>query len=351
MRIKLRDIAERANVSQATVSRVLNNHPSVDPRTRASVHTVLTQLGYPVPGESIEQQNGKAKYIFVATRGVESRPLPDESDNDKKNPYFDDFAPLVIDGIETVARRLGMHMRIERLRLEEPGPAELARLRQADGVVVVGGILGRGSIIDELEKIGKPFVVAGGHLGDREINCVLGDYLRSANLAVKTLAQLGHRRIALVNGPPTTTTSQDKLAGYRLGIAEYGLGLDEKLIVAAGDFDPHSGYRVTQELLSRTRRFTAILYASDLLAVGGLKMLKEAGLAVPNDISVVGFYNGAMAQFTDPPLTTVHLDRQRLGEIATQRLHALMEQHDSEKLRIVVPMHFITRGSTRSIED
>ncbi len=347
MRVKLRDIAERANVSLATVSRVINNHSSVDERTRSTILEIMTQLGYPLPEGRLRLLNSVEKTILVLTRSVEGRVINGQEETQVENngPFYNDFDPLVIDGIEVVMRRFGLRTRIERIRLEEPSSADLAQLTQADGLIIVGGIVGR-SLITDLENAGIPFVLAGAHLGEYEINCVLGDYLRSAAQAIKALVELGHRRIAFINGPTTTTTSQDKLAGFRLGLSEADLGRDDQLQVTATDFDPHSGYKATQELLRRTRHFSAILYASDLLSVGGMRALKDAGLNVPANISVMGFYNGTIAQFADPPLSTVNLDRQRLGEIAAQRLISMLDHQDFERLRIEIPMRLIMRSST-----
>jgi DNA-binding LacI/PurR family transcriptional regulator len=353
MRIKLKDIAERANVSLATVSRVLNNQPGVDERTRASIYLVLTHLGYPLPTNGETEITGQRRQIIVATRSIETRQqqFVNALNAEKNSPFYDDFTPLVIDGIEVVTRKLGLRMQIERVHLTDPDPLELSQMQEAGGVIIVGGMLGRAKLVDYLEKADIPFVMVGGHLGDHEINCVLGDYIRSSRQAVQSLAELGHHRIALVNGPPTTTTSSDKLAGYKLAIAEGNLGNDDALIVSATDFDLQAGYSATRQLLSQTRRFTAILYAGDSLAVGGLKALKEVGFDVPRDVSIVGFYNGAIAQFTDPPLTTLHLDRQRLGEIAARRMADLLEKPDDERLRIIVPMQLIVRGSTAPVRD
>jgi DNA-binding LacI/PurR family transcriptional regulator len=139
----------------------------------------------------------------------------------------------------------------------------------------------------------------------------------------------------------------DKLSGYKLGLCEAGLAFDPNLVVPARYFDAQDGYQATQTLLQRARDITAILYASDSLAIGGIRALSEAGLEVPTSISVVGFYNEAITQFTIPSLSSIHVNWQRIGTIAAQRLLTLLEpeQPDEERLRIVLPMHVILRDS------
>ncbi|HEX2912140.1 MAG TPA: LacI family DNA-binding transcriptional regulator [Chloroflexia bacterium] len=349
MRIKLRDVAQRANVSVATVSRVINGSTEVNERTRQEVLGILNQLGYPLPQTGQTQlDTGSAREIMVVTRGVESRTISNNGSNEAEHGdlFNTDFDPLVIDGIEVILRRLGLPMQIKRIRVENPSEEDLTQLKQARGLILVGGITGH-KLIAELEKAQVPFVLAGAHLGDKEANCVLGDYLRSCSQAIKYLAlELGHSKIALINGPHSTTTSQDKLEGYRLGLSEAGLDYDDNLVMTAGEFDHYSGYKATQALLERNRYFSAVLYASDQLVVGGLRALKEARLSVPKDVSIIGFYNGAIAQFTDPPLSTVSLDRRRLGAIAAQRLVSMLEYQDFERLRVVIPLQLIMRAST-----
>jgi DNA-binding LacI/PurR family transcriptional regulator len=206
-------------------------------------------------------------------------------------------------------------------------------------------------LINELEKAGVAFVVAGAHLGEREVNCVVGKYLEGTSRAVAALIELGHTRIALVNGPKTSTTNQDKLTGYKLGLFEANLPFDPELTVTSNTFHPNSCYKATQELLERKKRFTAVIFPDDLMALGGLRAFKEKGLRVPEDISVIGFYNYAITQFTDPPLSTIHLERQRLGEIAARRLLSILEHPDGEHLQIMLPMRLIMRGSTGPVPE
>lgn len=346
MRIKLRDIAEQAHVSTATVSRVLNNQPGVDERTRAAVLQALNEVGYPMPDVKPRSSANGSKRIVVTTRGavVRSEDEQQERLSIEGNGSLSDFNTFVVDGVEMIARRSGLQMSIQRIRLEEPTDDDLMHLMQADGVILVGGIVGQ-KVIDTLEQASIPFVLAAAHMGEREINCVHGDYIRGAARAIETLAQAGHRRIAFINGPVTTTTSKDKLAGYRLGLSEAGIPYESELVIAADEFHPHLGYQATQLLLDRGSHFSAILYAGDLLAIGGLRALKEAGIEVPAQVSIIGFYDEPIAQFTDPMLSSIHLNWQRLGEIAAIRLTALLEHRDEERLHIVIPMNLVVRDS------
>ncbi|GCE09406.1 LacI family DNA-binding transcriptional regulator [Dictyobacter aurantiacus] len=346
MRIKLRDIAERAHVSLSTVSRVINNHPTVDAKTREEVMAVLKEFGYPLNFASLGQNSATNHAITVAVSGVQILQDTPYRQGNEDNRQFSSFGPVVCNGIELVCQRSNTLMTIQRIRLEAPTPEDLALLAQAKGVIIVGGMVAA-SVIDTLEEANVPFVLVGAHLGIRMVNCVQGDYLSGFVEAMKVLVQNDHHQIAFVNGPVTTTTSQDKLSGYQLGLCQSGDCYHEQLVISAEDFTPHDGYQATQKLLARKAEadFSAIIYASDLLALGGLYALQEAGIAVPEQLSIMGCYDEPIAQFTTPPLSTIHLDWQRMGEIAAQRLLALLTHQNEYALRIVVPMRLIMRAS------
>lgn len=342
MRVKLRDVATRANVSVATVSRVLNNYPNVDSTTRHQVLRVLSELGYPMMEARSQSAPADIRTIIVATDGLsDGAQTEDEEVHTPAN-----FIHVIINGIELVARRSGIRMNILRTHMADPSPEDLTHFTEGDGVIIIGGVISP-VLISALEEAHIPFVQAAAHAGKHEINCVLGDYLQGATEAITALAELGHRRIAMINGPSTTMTSMDKLSGYKLGLCEAGLAFDPNLVVPARYFDAQDGYQATQTLLQRTRGITAILYASDSLAIGGIRALSEAGLEVPASISVVGFYNEPITQFTIPSLSSIHVNWQRIGIIAAQRLLTLLEpeQSDEERLRIVLPMHVVLRDS------
>jgi LacI family transcriptional regulator, repressor for deo operon, udp, cdd, tsx, nupC, and nupG len=328
MRIKLKDIAERANVSTATVSRVLNNNANVDERTRELVLQISKEIGYPWPETRKELETAKCITLAVNT------PSGDNSS----------YLGMMMDGIETVGRQNGYQVKMQRILLEDPADEELEQVIQAEAIIILGGAV-QPRIFDLLEQEGIPFVLAAAHRGEREINCVHGNYMLGAAQAVQALANFGHRRIALINGSTLSTSSQDKLAGYRLGLAEAGLVQDEKLILSSEDFLPVEGWRLTRHLLERTRDFSAILYATDSLAIGGISALKEAALEVPGAISVIGFYDEAFAPFTDPPLSSININWQRVGEIAALRIIALLEQRDDERLHITIPVKLVLRAS------
>jgi DNA-binding LacI/PurR family transcriptional regulator len=174
----------------------------------------------------------------------------------------------------------------------------------------------------------------------------MADYAGGAVQAVNHLIARGRRRIGLVNGPSTTTSSEEKHRGFRLALSLHDMLPAPLQTVVCEDFSSECGYAQTRQLLSRMPALDAIVYASDGIAMGGLRALRENDRRVPDDIAVTGFYDYELARFTDPPLTTVHIDLDVMGAIAGRRLCMLLEEPDSQAWCVTVPTSLVVRGST-----
>jgi DNA-binding LacI/PurR family transcriptional regulator len=163
--------------------------------------------------------------------------------------------------------------------------------------------------------------------------------------AIKHLASTGRQNIGLISGPPTTTSSEEKYNGYRLGLALCELPFDPRQVMAA-DFDADSGRRQTRALLGQHPDLDAIVYAMDDQALGGLLALKESGRRVPDDVAIVGFYDHDVARFTDPPLSSVRIDWPPIGAVAARRLCMMIDSPDDQTCTIVKPTTLVVRESS-----
>jgi LacI family transcriptional regulator len=196
-----------------------------------------------------------------------------------------------------------------------------------------------------LQALGLPFVVVGSHAQPLRTNYVMADVANGIRLAVDHLAALGRRRIAFVNGPPTTGTSAGKLDGYRLALATNNLPYHPGGVVAA-EFTPDAGYEQTAALLHAWPDLDAVVFADDRTAVGGLKALRQANRRVPQDVAVTGFGHLDIARYVVPTLTTVEYDLQAMGKKAARRLYDLLEDPDDAAWGIIEPVALITGEST-----
>ncbi len=323
------DVARAAGVSHQTVSRVLNGHPNVRPATRAKVLAAIERLGY--------RRNQVARAL--ATR--DSRTLGVIS--------FDTtlYGPAsTLHGIERAARAAGYFVSIVSLRtIDRDGVREaidhLAEQGVA-GVVVVAPQRSAASALEDLPP-GMPAVaVEGAHTGPVSTVCV--DQVAGARLATEHLLALGHETVWHVSGPPDWLEAEGRVAGWRAALEAAGRPVPEPL---EGDWSPRSGYAAGQRLAALAGRVGAVFVANDQMALGVLRALAEAGVRVPEEMSVVGFDDVPESAFFSPPLTTV---RQDFGAVGRHSLDVLMrqisERDTTRHERIVVPPALVPRAST-----
>ena len=196
-----------------------------------------------------------------------------------------------------------------------------------------------------LQKKGVPFVVVGAYLPLYETNCVIGDVMHGIRLAVRHLVQNGRSRIGFVNGPNETSTSAIKLEGLRLELDLLGVPFKPKRVTSS-HFFPEAGYQKTKELLAEDPNLDAIIYADDVLAIGGGRALQETGYRIPTDIAIIGFGNYEIGRFSTPPLTSVHYDIFEMGKTAARRLKMLVDDPDDQNWLIQVPTLLKVRQSS-----
>ena len=330
----LADIADRSSVSIATVSRVLNNRPYVNEETRRAVLTAAAELGYRLAQRKTGAQT-KGTVLLLIMREL-------KPENVAINGGWEGFNHFVDAGAYGVLKAAGLTPRTDRLQarfddgLISPDVA---------GVLLIGGSVSP-ALLDTLKAHDVPCVAVGAHVNPNEIDSVMADVLHGTKEAVSHLAATRRRKIALINGPVDTRTSQEKYEGWRLGLALHGLEFRPDLLLP-GNFTANSGHSQTHALLDQVPDVDAIIYADDFMALGGVKALNERGKNIPDDVAIIGFHDYPIALYTTPPLTSVGFDMQRMGAIAAQRLVQLLESSRAEDpWAIQVPTSLRVRAST-----
>jgi DNA-binding LacI/PurR family transcriptional regulator len=328
------DVAAMAGVSRTTVSFVLNQRPDVKipDETRRRVVDAAAQLGYQ-PNASARQLAGGRSHILALVL----HQSPEQVASDA-------VLAETLRGLSAAARAGGFRVMVELLAPEGPDASysSLLRAQHADGLIVSGPRSDDPSLL-ELLRDGFP-VVLQGSLPDVSVQSVDVDNVAGARGAVEHLLSLGHRRIACItNAPLVYTAAQERLAGYTEALTAAGMDCDPILITEA-DFDAPSGHLAMARLLARTT-FDAVFVASDVVALGAIGALREAGKRVPDDVSIVGFDDIPLAAYFDPPLTTVRLPAFELGQAAGR---ALVERLADRAIphRTLLPTELIVRGST-----
>jgi LacI family repressor for deo operon, udp, cdd, tsx, nupC, and nupG len=310
MRARLSDIAQQAEVSEATVSRVLNDRPGVSAETRQAVLTALDVLGYERPARLRKRSAGLVGLVVP----------------ELDNPIFPAFAQV----IESNLAKSGF---TPVLCTQTPGGVtedeyvEMLLDRQVSGIVFVSGLhADTAADHDRYRKLlarPLPIVLVNGYVAGVDAPFVSCDDSEAGELAVSHLVALGHRRIGLISGPRRFMPVQRKLAGYRAAMKRLvGVSGDEvDDLISLSLFGVEGGQAAAARLLDQG--VTGIVCGSDLMALGAIRAVRQRGLSVPGDVSVVGYDDSPLIAFTDPPLTSV---RQPVIAMAVAAVRALIDE-------------------------
>lgn len=337
-RITLSDIAEKANVSLSTVSRVLNGYPHVDNNTREIVLKIAYDLGYPL--KKLQENTDALRTILLTGMGA-----PDVPEHNARNSL--EFSSLILSGSESVLQEQGITVRMQTQLLPETFDTVETYAGSnpgLEGLILMGGRIDY-EFIDKLQMIGLPFVIVGGHPRSLNVNCVIVDYKHGLEKAVDLLAKQDRRKICLLNGLPYTITSLEKYKGFRLALALQDYTFESDQVVEAA-FSAEDGQAATNCLLDKHPDLDAIICGDDYQALGAIRVLQDSGRRVPDDVAVIGHHNFEIATLTQPPLTTIDLNTRQMGVLAAHRLLHMINDQDSDVWSILNPVTLIEREST-----
>jgi len=331
-------VAKRSGVSVATVSRVLNGSADVSAETRQRVTAVARKLDYTPNAAARALVKRRSQLIGVILFTGEEHP-------DLQHPFFLE----VLVGLKRSLGTGGYDVLLFSGEQpgEENGPhayARRARHHGVDGVVVLAVDDAEQPELQKLIAAGTPVVAVDLALAGNRASHVESDNLGGARLAVRHLHGLGHRRIATIVGLAHTKPAADRLLGYRAELQDLGLPQRPEY-EAPGDFYLESGEAAMRRLLALGERPTAVFAASDMMAVGAIKAIEDAGLRCPEDVAVVGFDDIQLAELVSPALTTIRQDKRALGVAAARSLVHLIDDADAAPHVSVLPVELVVRQS------
>jgi len=333
----LEEVAKLAGVSRSTVSRVVNDHPNVRPEVREQVWEVIRQVGY--------QPHAAARSLVTNRTHVIGMIIPEVVTTLFTDPFF----PLLLRGATEACNSHQYQLMLSLFTVNTDRQGIYQRILRSgylDGAIVASASLDD-PLVPNLLRDRIPFVSVGRY-PDGRVHYVDADNINGARMAVEHLIRLGHRRIATIAGPLHAIASQDRLSGYRQALEARGIPVERELI-AEGDFTEAGGTMAMQRLLPASP--TAVFVASDTMAVGALKALRQAGRQVPQDIALVSFDDIPIASAIEPPLTTVRQRIEHMGSMAVEVLLSLLESSSEEEApvqRIVLPTELVVRASCGS---
>lgn len=312
--MNIKSVAKKAGVSVATVSRVLNHPDVVAEETKEHVLAVMEQLDY--------TPNWFARGLKLNRTGVISLLIPE----------ILDFGYMEIaKGVEDVTRQKGCSMILcstEGDVQREKEQIENILVRKVDGIILSDSLLNK-SQIEAIKKEQVPVVCIGKNKEFSGENMVYTDCGEAAAEAAKHLMEIGYRQMAVIAGVRPAAETQDKLNGFHQALTEAGLPLDKHRVITEEN-SIEGGYLAAAKLLKRTPMPEAVFVTSDVMAMGVMESLKQAGLHIPEDIAVVGFDNLKVSAFLEPKLTTVAKPTYRMGLLAARLIFDLLEDKWAE---------------------
>ena len=321
MPVSIKDIARTAGVSHSTVSRALRDSPLISSETKARIQRLADEMGYAPSalGRGLVTRRSGTVGLVVTT-------------------IADPFVAEIVRGIEETALTVQYNAILCNSNSEperELKTVRALREKRVDAVIVTSSRLGS-LYLAHLREIGVPIVLINNQRDGAYTHSVLIDDLRGGELAGEYLASLGHREIAYVTGPIWAHASGKRLEGCRRALQRHGLSLPTERVLV-GNGRPDGGVEAAEEILRRSLPVTAVFCYNDQTALGLLSALHRAGRQVPEDLSVIGYDDVAMAAYLVPPLTTIAQPTYALGRRAMEMALALIEGDENVRDVVLTP--------------
>ena len=329
--ITIKDVAREAGVSVGTVSRVINQHPSVKPATRSAVLSAIDLLDYnpDIIARSLKSRSTKSVGVMI----------PDISSM---------FYPEILRGIEDVASIYKYNIILcntDLDRKKEKATFNMLKSKKVDGIIFISNVIDE-DLKREFKKSAIPVVLVSTRDAADEFCCVTIDNKRAAYAAASLLCRLGHETIAMIAGVENDPNAGiPRVEGFKQALLDHGIEAKEELIFF-GDYKYRSGYEIMKRMIDLQPMPTALFAASDSMAVGAASAALASGLRIPEDLSIIGFDGLEAAEFFYPPISTIKQPRYEMGAGGMEQLIRLLNHEEIEEPAQILDFMLIERRST-----
>ncbi|MCE7792038.1 LacI family transcriptional regulator [Salipaludibacillus sp. CUR1] len=331
----IKDIAKAAGVSVTTVSRALNGYGDVNEKTRKHIEETAKKLNYSPNAVARSLVMNKSQTIGLLVSEL------------NRSGAKDMFTYEVMCGINDAASDVGYDLILfstNTVKQKQKSYTQLCRERQVEGVIMQG-IKKDDPYIKEVIDSNIPCVFVDVEIEGENVGFVTTDNVFGAQMAVKHLINLGHRHIAMVNGHDKAEVSQKRLKGYMKELEEAELPVKEDYVLNGG-FLESEAESAAYDFLKTNRQVTAVFSASDLMALGVMRAARRLELNIPEDLSIVGFDDIVLSQYTSPPLTTIGQDKYQMGYEAAKLLTSMLTGKNSPQKKAVLDNRLLLRETT-----
>ena len=338
MSYTIKDVAEKAGVSTATVSLVVHNHTRISPETRKKVLKVIKQLNY-YPSRSarglVSKSTGNIGFILTEDHFLKTEP----------------FYTKIFLGTEFATRETNYYVLLTTVNSEfvkgEPLPRFIQE-KNVDGIIIAGKI--PLPLIDRIKQMKIPLVFVDYYPPDGDFPVVMIDNIKGGMLATQHLIELGHRKIGFVGGDLNHPSVSDRLYGYRKALRQSSIEVNASYIsTEEQNTTKHTGYLAAEKLFAKAPDLTAVFACNDAMAIGVLQYLKDHNYKVPGDISLIGFDDIEYDLLEKPSISTIRVHKIELGVEAMKLIVNVVENNDLSPKKTLIPVELVIRESTRKI--
>jgi LacI family transcriptional regulator len=325
-RVTIGDVATRAGVSIATVSKVINGRYGVAPATLAKVQAVIDELGYESSLVARSLRSQRTNVIGIVVADIEP------------------FSAQLLKGAGAAIRERGYELIVYSGsgHGKDNSGWERRYISRLGGTLTDGIVLVTPTVVDVSDA--TPIVAVDPHTGPSSLPSVHADNLAGAIAATEHLVGLGHRRVGFLAGRPDLESARQREQGYRTALADAGIAVDPRL-VRVGGYEPEASREAARQLLTLDDRPTAIFAANDLSAIETVQVAHSLGLAIPGDLSVIGFDNIPESALIETPLTTIDQSIQEMGRQAVELLIDLIDGNTDRPRQVTLPTRLVVRQS------
>ena len=335
MRVTIKDVAKKANVSIATVSLVINNNSRISQDTKRRVQKTIDELGYQ-PSRSardlVSRKSGNIGFILTEDHFLKTEP----------------FYTQIFLGTEFEARQHPYYVLLSMIPAGYNGKDTLPRFvleNSVDGIIIAGKV--PDLLVENLQKYHCPIVYADYYPPEGDPAAVLIDNLNGGILATQHLVDCGRKDIAFICGDIEHPSIRDRFLGYKTVLEKNAIKYsDERVVVTDKTISQESGYRSAAILLENKTPLNAIFACNDAMAIGALQCLKDNGIKVPGDVSIIGFDDIQMDILVDPPITTIQVPKVDMGSEAMRLISEILSHKTPKTRKILMPVSLVKRQST-----
>ena len=340
MAIKVKDLAAMLNLSPATISLVLNNRPGISETTREKVRSAVRELGYDelLTEDITEKEN--ILFIVYRKHGIESQ----------STPYFSQIFSEIIEGVESQVKASGYNLMISYVDEYTVADEVMAiRKEQVKGVLVLATEM-QEKQMNAFSEMQVPIVIIDNYMEHREFDCITINNEQGVYEVIQHLVNMGHSKIGYLHIDANANNFSERCSGFYKAMDTFGLKADKADLITICTAGGEAVYQVLKSKLSQRKSMPTAFFAdNDIIAISAMRVLKELGYEIPQDVSIIGFDNITLSEMLNPPLTSIQIPKRKIGIVAVNTIIDKIKYPSEGVIKAAVRTKLIVRESVKKL--